>query len=82
MLRPVVDGGVDGEAEIEKKDGHEKEVKGRVVTGVAAGVLRVGHVGLALSAVRWRVSEVSTALRVSVWDFEIQGRDVSLCFAH
>jgi hypothetical protein len=41
--RPVVDGRVDGEDEVEQKQGHDDEVKGWVEAGVVLEVLRGGH---------------------------------------
>jgi hypothetical protein len=43
MLRPVVDGGIDGEDEVEQKHGQDEEVKERVPTGVVFEVLRDWH---------------------------------------
>lgn len=43
MSRPVVDGEVDGEDEVEQKHGQDKEVKERVEALVVFVVLRSGH---------------------------------------
>ena len=41
--RPMVDGGVDGEDEVDQEQGQNEEVKGRVEAGVVLEVLRGGH---------------------------------------
>ncbi len=43
VLRPVVDGDVDGEDEVEQKHGQDEEVKGRMEARVVLEVLRGGH---------------------------------------
>ena len=43
MLRPVADGDVDREDEVEQKHGQHEEVKGRVQAGVVLEVLRDWH---------------------------------------
>ena len=43
MLRPVVDGGVDGEDEVEQQHGQNEEVKRRMVARVILEVLRGRH---------------------------------------
>ena len=43
MLRPVMDGYVDGEDEVEQEDRQNKEVKGRIEARVVLEVLRSGH---------------------------------------
>jgi len=41
--RPVVDGDVDGEDEVEQEHGQDEEVIGRIEAGVVLEVLRSGH---------------------------------------
>lgn len=43
VMRPVVDGGIDGEDEVEKKQGHDGEVERRVEAGVVLVGLQFGH---------------------------------------
>jgi len=43
MLRPVVDGDIDGEDEVEQKHGQDEEVKGWIEAGVVLEVLRSWH---------------------------------------
>jgi hypothetical protein len=43
VFGPAVDGGVEGEDEIEQKDGHEEKVEGGIEAGVVLEVLRCGH---------------------------------------
>jgi hypothetical protein len=46
VARPVVNGDVDGEDEIENEQRNDDEVKGRVVARVGSKVLRSGHWGV------------------------------------
>ncbi len=43
VIRPVVDGDVDGEDEVQQKHGQDKEVKGRIEAHVVLEVLRSRH---------------------------------------
>ena len=43
VFGPVVDGGIDGEDQVEQECGQNKEVKGRIETHVVLEVLRSGH---------------------------------------
>lgn len=43
VLGPVVDGDVDGDDQVEKKHGENKEMKGRIEARVVLVILRSGH---------------------------------------
>ncbi len=43
MERPIVDGGIDGEAKIDDEDRGHKEVGGPMIASVVAGGLGRGH---------------------------------------
>ena len=57
MFWPVVDGGVDGEDEVEQEDRQNEEVKGRIEARVVFEVLRSGH---------WILSELVVPTGLSI----------------